>query len=167
MQEESNPHAWVRVLRRNNQLSCQEFQGFENTNIQAKLPSKSAWTREANRKAHQRVSSHLESTDCSSEDEKVYLGQSLQEANISPYGKKRIHSQVQTFHLIIQYQRAIVQGTIKTIISSIKKKTFSQIQTSHLIMQQHKLRVKDTVETITNSVKVRIALNKKGKLLSS
>ena len=73
MQEESNPHAWVRVLRRNNLLSCQEFQGFENTNIQAKLPSISAWTREANRKAHQRVSSHLESTDCSSEDEKVYF----------------------------------------------------------------------------------------------
>ena len=54
-------------------MSCQEFQGFENTNIQANLPSKSARTREAKRKDHQRVSSHLESTDCSSEDEKVYF----------------------------------------------------------------------------------------------
>ena len=41
--------------------------------MQAKLPGKSAWTREAKRKKHQRVSNHLESTDCSSEDEMVYF----------------------------------------------------------------------------------------------
>ena len=33
LQEESNPHARVRVLQRNNPLSCQYFQGFGNTNI--------------------------------------------------------------------------------------------------------------------------------------
>ena len=73
VREESNPHAWVRVLHRNNLLSCHKFQGFENTNMQAKLPSKSALTKEAKRNKHQRVRNHLESTDSSSEDEKVYF----------------------------------------------------------------------------------------------
>ena len=40
VRKESNPHARVRVLHRNNLLTCQEFQRFENTNMQAKLPSK-------------------------------------------------------------------------------------------------------------------------------
>ena len=33
VREESDPHAQVRVPHRNNLLSCQEFQGFENTNM--------------------------------------------------------------------------------------------------------------------------------------
>ena len=73
VREESDPHARVRVLHRNNLLLCQEFQGFENTNIQAQISGKSARTREAKRKEHLRVSKYLESTDCSSEDEKVYF----------------------------------------------------------------------------------------------
>lgn len=60
VQKESNPHAQVRVLHHNNLLLCQEFQGVENTNIQAEIPSKSALTREAKRKEHQRLSSYLE-----------------------------------------------------------------------------------------------------------
>ena len=62
VREESDPHTRVRVLHRNNLLSRQEFQGFENTNIQAQRPSKSARTREAKREEHQRVSNYLEST---------------------------------------------------------------------------------------------------------
>ena len=73
VQEDSDPHPQVRVLHLNNLLSCQGFQGFENTNIQAQIPSKSAQTRGAKRKEHQRVSNYLESTDCSGEDEKVYF----------------------------------------------------------------------------------------------
>ena len=73
VQEESNPHAWVRVLHCNNLLSCQEFEGFKNSNMQAKVPSKSARTKEARRKQHQRVSNCLESTNCSNEDEKKGL----------------------------------------------------------------------------------------------
>ena len=73
VREESNPYVRVRVLHRNNLLSRQDFQGFENTNMQVQIPSKSVRTREANRKEHQRVSNYLESTDCSSEDEKVYF----------------------------------------------------------------------------------------------
>ena len=49
---ERDPHARLRVLHRNNLLSCQEFQSFENTNMQAQIPSKSAGTREAKRKEH-------------------------------------------------------------------------------------------------------------------
>ena len=41
--------------------------------MQAQIPSKSARTRETKRKEHQRVRYFLESTDCSSEAEKVYF----------------------------------------------------------------------------------------------
>ena len=51
----------------------QEFQDFENTNMQTKVPSKSTRTREAKRKQYQRLSNHFENTDCSSEDKKVYF----------------------------------------------------------------------------------------------
>ena len=41
--------------------------------MQAKIPSKSTRTREAKRKTHQRATNYLETTDCCSEDEKVYF----------------------------------------------------------------------------------------------
>ena len=56
--------------------------------MQAKLPSKSAWTREATRKEDQRVSSHLENTDCSSEDEKVYFRSRFTRSQHQPLRKE-------------------------------------------------------------------------------
>ena len=134
--------------------------------MQAKLPSKSAWTREAKRKEDQRVSSHLESTDCSSEDEKVYFRSRFTRSQHQPLRKKE-DSQSSADLLSDNSMSKIVQDTIKTSTSIINKKNSSQIQTSHLIMQQHRVVVKDRVEIITNSVKVRITLNEKGKLTIS
>ena len=120
VQEDSDPHPQVRVLHLNNLLSCQGFQGFENTNIQAQIPSKSAQTRGAKRKEHQRVSNYLESTDFLVKMKRPILGQDSQEANISPYKKKRTCSQVRISHLIIQEQRKIVKDTVETITNSVK-----------------------------------------------
>ena len=41
--------------------------------MQAKVPSKTAPTKEAKRKQHQNVSNYLEGNDCSREGEKVYF----------------------------------------------------------------------------------------------
>ena len=57
--------------------------------MEAQIPTKSTRTRKAKRKEHQRVNNYLESTDCSSEDEKVYFRPRFTRSQHQPLQKER------------------------------------------------------------------------------
>ena len=103
--------------------------------MQAKIPSKSARTREATRKQYERLSSYLENIDCSSKDDKVL-----------DFRSKFTRSQ----HQFLQKEENFHSS--------------AGVSSDNATAQRYNIDIKDTIQTTINSINDRIALEKKRKL---
>ena len=106
--------------------------------MQAKVPSRSAQTKEAKRKQHQRVSIIWTVLIVLVKMRRSIFDQGSHEANISPYRKKRTFSQVQTSEVQkMQQHRVTIKYILETITERVKvrivlnKKSYHQVESEN------------------------------------